>query len=151
MIILDLQLVCSNVNNLPNIIKFQYWLELVAKLFKVKGEVTVRIVDEEESQTLNFLYRGINKPTNVLSFPFESSPYIQIPLLGDLIICSSIVKCQAFENNKRNEEYWAHIVIHGMLHLLGYKHFKKKQAKKMERLEIKIMHMLGYSNPYLFD
>ncbi|OZG72390.1 rRNA maturation RNase YbeY [Hahella sp. CCB-MM4] len=114
-------------------------------------EVTVRIVDEEESQQLNHQYRGKDRPTNVLSFPFESPPGIILPLLGDLVICAPVVEKEAIEQHKTLEAHWAHMVIHGMLHLQGYDHILDQDAEVMENLEKGLMQKLGFDNPYAAD
>ncbi|MDX1352230.1 MAG: rRNA maturation RNase YbeY [Thiomicrorhabdus sp.] len=116
-------------------------------------EMTIRIVDEQESQTLNYEYRGKNKPTNVLSFEFEQPPGLvdlgeELPYLGDLVICAAIVAKEAKEQNKTLEAHWAHMIVHGTLHLQGYDHIEDDDAEEMEALEIEIMQSLGYDNPY---
>ncbi|UDG80671.1 Endoribonuclease YbeY [Candidatus Hartigia pinicola] len=150
-IIIDLQLACRDIMGLPNKSKFQTWLNAVLLNFKVKNEVTIRIVDEEESHYLNLNYRGKNKSTNVLSFPFEYHPAVKFPLLGDLIICRQVVERESIEQKKNTEEHWAHIVLHGYLHLLGYDHMQEDKAKEMEKLETKILIDLGYTDPYLTE
>ena len=116
-------------------------------------EMTIRIVDEEESQTLNFDYRNKNKATNVLSFEFEQPPGLvdlgeELPYLGDLVICANVVKQEAEAQNKPLEMHWAHMVVHGTLHLQGYDHIDDVEAEEMEALEVEIMQNLGYANPY---
>ncbi|ABF14044.1 rRNA maturation RNase YbeY [Candidatus Palibaumannia cicadellinicola] len=147
-IILDLQVACDHRCNLPSEDLFMYWLYMVLPLFRKKAEVTIRLVDEAESYNLNKIYRGQNHSTNVLSFPFKAPSPVKLVLLGDIIICRQVVEREAQEQNKILEAYWAHMVIHGSLHLLGYDHFIEQNAKKMEYLETKIMHKLGYLNPY---
>lgn len=112
------------------------------------SEITVRLVDEPESQTLNYEYRGKNRPTNVLSFPFEAPPGITVPLAGDLVICAPVVAREAMEQSKTSEAHWAHMVIHGLLHLQGYDHIEDEEAEVMEALEIRLLADLGYGNPY---
>lgn len=112
------------------------------------AEMTVRIVDVDESAQLNETYRHKSGPTNVLSFPFESLPGIDLPLLGDLVICAPIVVREANEQNKTTKAHWAHMVVHGSLHLQGYDHIEPQQAEQMEALEIDILGRLGFSNPY---
>ncbi|MEC7815659.1 MAG: rRNA maturation RNase YbeY [Pseudomonadota bacterium] len=112
------------------------------------SEVTIRIVDEYESQALNHQYRGKDKPTNVLSFPFEAPPGITVPLAGDLVICAPVVEREAREQHKAPEAHWAHMVVHGMLHLQGYDHIDDEDAEVMESLEIRLLSQLGFANPY---
>jgi probable rRNA maturation factor len=106
-------------------------------------EVTLRIVDEAESQALNFQYRKKNKPTNVLAFPYETSEY-----LGDLVVCAPIVEAEASEQGKKLIAHWAHLLIHGILHLQDYDHVEEQERRKMEAMEIKLLKQLGYENPY---
>ncbi|QIQ21647.1 rRNA maturation RNase YbeY [Zophobihabitans entericus] len=147
-IILDLQIVSQNSDNLPTESQITAWLEKILLPFQDTAELTIRIVDEEESRQLNNTYRHKDKPTNVLSFPFESPIEIDIPLLGDLIICKAVVESEALEQHKDLESHWAHMIIHGCLHLLGYDHIEDEEAEEMESLEIKIMQELGFINPY---
>lgn len=112
------------------------------------AEMTIRFVDEKESAELNEKYRHKTGATNVLSFPFEAPGEIELELLGDLIICSDIVKKQAKEQGKEELAHWAHMVVHGTLHLLGYDHLTDAEADIMEGKEIKILSELGYSDPY---
>ncbi len=111
-------------------------------------EMTIRIVEPEESARLNQRYRHRSGPTNVLSFPFENPPGVILPLLGDLVICALLVEQQAAEQQKSVEAHWAHLVIHGVLHLLGYDHTEPQQRESMETLEISVLAGLGYDNPY---
>ncbi|WP_036771564.1 rRNA maturation RNase YbeY [Photorhabdus australis] len=150
-VILDLQIACENAQNLPEETLFQQWLDGVLPQFQPESEVTIRIVDEAESLDLNLTYRGKDKPTNVLSFPFETPPEVNLPLLGDLIICRQVVETEAKEQQKTVEEHWAHMVVHGCLHLLGYDHIEDDEAEEMESLETEIMQKLGYSDPYLAE
>lgn len=112
------------------------------------ADITVRITNEDEIHSLNKEYRHVDKPTNILSFPFECPDEVQIPLLGDLIICHSVVEREAKEQNKSFEEHFCHLIIHGCLHLLGYDHIKEQEAEEMEQLEINILAKLGFKNPY---
>ncbi|MBR9872572.1 MAG: rRNA maturation RNase YbeY [Gammaproteobacteria bacterium] len=132
---------------LPNEASFQTWAEL-AWQGESDSEVTIRIVDVEESQSLNFQYRGKDKPTNVLSFPFEAPAGITFPLAGDLVICAPVVEKEAQEQHKEPVAHWAHMVIHGMLHLQGYDHIEDSDAEVMEGLEIQLLEQLGFANPY---
>lgn len=112
------------------------------------SEVTLRLVDEAESRSLNHQYRGKDKPTNVLSFPFEAPAGITVPLAGDLVICAPVVAREAAEQSKTTEAHWAHMVIHGLLHLQGYDHIEDNEAVVMEALETRLLQKLGFSNPY---
>ncbi|WJW74890.1 rRNA maturation RNase YbeY [Thiohalobacter sp. IOR34] len=112
------------------------------------AEVTVRIVDAAESAELNRTYRHREGPTNVLSFPFEAPPGVELPLLGDLVICAPVVARQAAGQGKTLEAHWAHMLVHGMLHLQGYDHMTAEEAGRMEGLECEILARLGYANPY---
>ncbi|EWH08189.1 metal-binding heat shock protein [Catenovulum agarivorans DS-2] len=114
-------------------------------------EMSIRLVNEDESQTLNNTYRHKNKPTNVLSFPFENPPGIELPLIGDLVICAQVVRREAEQQNKPVIAHWAHMVVHGCLHLLGYDHIEDAQAEKMENLERRILSQLGFDDPYKSD
>ncbi len=116
-------------------------------------EMTIRIVDLEESQQLNRDYRQKDKPTNVLSFEFEQPRGLvdlgeELPYLGDLVICADVVAQEALQQHKTLESHWAHMIVHGTLHLQGYDHIEDNEAELMEGLEIQIMQGLGFTNPY---
>lgn len=144
---LDLQL-ASDATDLPSDDELQRWAEKALQGRRQQAELTVRIVDEAESQQLNHEYRGKDKPTNVLSFPFEAPPGIELDLLGDLVICAPVVTQEAAEQNKPLSHHWAHMLIHGILHLLGYDHISDQQAAEMEPLETKLLADLGIPDPY---
>ncbi len=148
---LDLQLAVENETGLPAAEEFSTWLEAAVTPFQSQAEVTIRIVDSEESHQLNLDYRGKDKPTNVLSFPFETPPGIELDLLGDLIICRQMVEQEAVEQNKPLKAHWAHMVVHGSLHLLGYDHIEDDEAEEMESLETELMQKLGFEDPYLAE
>ena len=114
------------------------------------AELSIRIVTVDEMSELNSTYRHKKGPTNVLSFPFALSEDIQleIPLLGDIVICAEVVNREALEQGKTAEEHWAHMIVHGIFHLLGYDHETDEEADIMEPLEIEMMHTLGFANPY---
>ncbi len=112
------------------------------------AEVSVRIVDDIESQELNARYRGKDKPTNVLSFPADLPPELNLPLLGDLVICAPVVAREAQDQGKSLEAHWAHMLVHGCLHLLGYDHIDAADAEIMEALETRIITQLNYPPPY---
>ncbi|WP_145554478.1 rRNA maturation RNase YbeY [Yersinia canariae] len=150
-VILDLQIACADSQGLPAEADFQQWLEAVLPQFQEVSEVTIRVVDKAESHELNLTYRGKDKPTNVLSFPFEAPPEIELPLLGDLIICRQVVEQEAVEQEKALLAHWAHMVVHGSLHLLGYDHIVDDEAEEMESIETEIMQSLGYPDPYISE
>ncbi|MGM0766943.1 MAG: rRNA maturation RNase YbeY [Pseudomonadota bacterium] len=125
----------------------EYWAR-AAWLGDSPSEVTIRIVGGDESAELNFQYRGKSGPTNVLSFPFEAPAGITVPLAGDLVICSPVVEKEAKDQKKSLEAHWAHMVVHGMLHLQGYDHIDDHDAEVMEALEVRLLEQLGYGNPY---
>ncbi|WP_445946334.1 rRNA maturation RNase YbeY [Shewanella sp.] len=144
---LDLQIAVEN-NQLPSQADFDTWVRTALGNTLDTAELTIRLVEIAESQALNLGYRGKDKPTNVLSFPFEAPPGMELPLLGDLVICVAVVEQEALEQNKPLQAHWAHMVIHGCLHLLGYDHIIDQEADEMESLETQLIEGLGFSNPY---
>ena len=152
MIDLDFQVACDNAN-LPTQSQCIQWLEQFLPEFCDPAELTIRIVARSESRELNHQYRGKDKSTNVLSFPFEQPEFIgediELPLLGDLVICADVVEQEAKQQNKTVEAHWLHMIVHGTLHLLGYDHIDDNEAEEMENLEIKILQKMGFPNPYL--
>ncbi|WP_028387696.1 rRNA maturation RNase YbeY [Legionella fairfieldensis] len=126
------------------------WATLPLIDHKEFAELTLRLVDEKEIIQLNRQYRQQNKPTNVLAFPSVIPDIITLeyPLLGDVIICPSVLEKESLQLGKPLTEHWAHIVIHGVLHLLGYDHIKESDAEIMQALEIKLLAELGFANPY---
>jgi len=112
------------------------------------AEVVVRVTDEAESRRLNHEFRGRDKATNVLSFPFDPVPEIDLDHVGDLVICAPVVAREAVEQGKQADAHWAHMVVHGMLHLQGYDHETDEQAAEMETLETQVLTGLGYPAPY---
>ena len=114
-------------------------------------EVTIRFTDEAESQSLNHEYRGKDKPTNVLSFPFECPPEVPLNLLGDLVVCVPVIAAEAAEQHKAIGDHYAHMIIHGTLHLLGYDHIEEDEAQAMEQLEIDLLAKLSIDDPYQDD
>ena len=149
---IDLQLATEH-SHCPTLSQLSKWVDttLAAIDTNPESELTIRIVDLEESHSLNEQYRGFDKPTNVLSFPFEAPPGVELNLLGDLVICAPIVEKEASEQNKTQIAHWAHLVVHGTLHLLGYDHIEDNEAEEMESLEISILNKLEYPNPYQDD
>lgn len=133
---------------LPSVTQLQRWVAQALQGRMAKAELTIRIVDEDESAALNSTYRHKSGPTNVLSFPFTADVPLAVPVLGDLVICAPVMAREAQAQEKILEAHWAHIVIHGTLHLLGFDHLSVDQAQDMETLEIGLMEQLGYTNPY---
>lgn len=133
---------------MPSEQQLQAWVAAALPADMAHMEVTIRIVGRAESQALNAQYRHMDKPTNVLSFPSDLPPGVQVPLLGDLVICAPVVEQEALEQHKNLDAHWAHMVIHGVLHLLGYDHIEDHQAEQMERLETDILAGLNYAHPY---
>ncbi|WP_067519440.1 rRNA maturation RNase YbeY [Endozoicomonas ascidiicola] len=113
-----------------------------------EAEISLLIVDAEEGAELNRQWRGKEGPTNVLSFPSDLPPELELPLLGDLIVCAPVVEKEAMEQKKSLDAHWAHMMVHGTLHLLGYDHIVDQEAEAMESLETDILRQLGYPDPY---
>ncbi len=111
-------------------------------------ELSIRIVDADEGRALNSRYRHKDYATNVLSFPAELPEGVELPLLGDLVICAPVVAREAAEQGKPARDHCAHLTVHGVLHLLGHDHIKPADAKRMEALEIQILAGLGIADPY---
>jgi probable rRNA maturation factor len=116
-----------------------------------QGELTVRFVDSEESQSLNNAYRAKDKPTNVLSFPSELPDFIESPLVGDLVICHAVVSQEALDQDKAINAHYQHLIVHGVLHLLGFDHIEEADAEVMEAHEIILLDKLGIDDPYQVD
>ncbi|MBO7923337.1 probable rRNA maturation factor [Alteromonas sp. 76-1] len=134
---------------IPSLEQIEAWANAVLVAENTgEQEITVRFTDDEESQTLNHEYRGKDKPTNVLSFPFEVPPGIEMNLLGDLVICVPVIMREAEEQDKTPTNHYAHMVVHGILHLLGYDHIDDADADIMEAKEIRILASLNIGNPY---
>jgi len=143
---LDVQ---REVDALPNNEELLKWVTETLVFEKYSDtELTIRFVDEKESADLNKQYRHKSGSTNILSFPFETPAEVELDLLGDLVICTDVVKKQAIEQKKDEIAHWAHMVVHGTLHLLGYDHLTDAEADIMEDKEIKILSQLGYTDPY---
>lgn len=157
MLEIDLQWAIDE-QTLPTLEQCQRWAEAALQNDNAYQEVemVVRIVDDDESQELNRDYRGFDKPTNVLSFPFEQPPGLlelgeELPYLGDLVICAQVVADEAKAQNKSLESHWAHMIVHGTLHLQGFDHIDEIEAQEMENLEREIMQDLGFDDPYAQD
>ncbi|HHF6443894.1 TPA: rRNA maturation RNase YbeY [Haemophilus influenzae] len=150
-VLVDLQIATENIEGLPTEEQIVQWATAAIQPEGNEVEMTVRIVDEAESHELNLTYRGKDRPTNVLSFPFECPDEVELPLLGDLVICRQVVEREAAEQEKLLMAHWAHMVVHGGLHLLGYDHIEDDEAEEMESLETQIMQGLGFDDPYLAE
>jgi len=135
---------------LPSPVSFRRWVEAALHGAKRRkpAELAIRIVDTDEGRALNRDYRGKNYATNVLSFPAELPPGVALPLIGDLAICAPVVLREAAEQGKAARDHWAHLTIHGVLHLLGYDHIEDGEAQAMEALETRILAGLGIADPY---
>ena len=143
---LDLQR-AERFENAPADEQFETWVTAVLQS-RGDAELTIRLVGREESRTLNHTYRGKDRETNVLSCPSELPDGVDIPLLGDIVICVPLVEQEALEQAKPVEHHWAHLTLHGLLHLLGYDHVEESDAKEMEALETSLLASLGISDPY---
>ena len=143
---LDLQVAVST-DGLPSGDSFEHWVR-AALDGREDAELTIRVVDRKESRMLNQTYRGKDSDTNVLSFPAELPEGIDIPLLGDIVICAPRVEEEAQAQEKELQAHWAHLTVHGVLHLLGYDHLEDGEAEKMEALETSILASLGFPDPY---
>lgn len=139
----------ANNTFIPSRYFLQRWVNKALAKHVGSNEVNIRLVSKEESAALNCAYRHKKGPTNILSFPFEPPPRIFSPFLGDLVICAALVNQEALQQAKTRLAHWAHLVIHGCLHLIGYDHIHAKDATQMETIEIKLLEDLGYENPYI--
>lgn len=157
---IDLQ-IATQETDLPTAEQLQQWVALATREQAAPAEVTIRLVDDAESQQLNLDYRGKDKPTNVLSFPAQMEEFeaeFDIPelmeelgddtYLGDLVINAPLVQREAKEQSKTVMDHWAHLVIHGCLHLQGYDHIEDAEAEQMEGLEIALLAEIDIANPY---
>lgn len=143
---LDLQRV-SSCDSVPDDENFRLWAQTALE-GQGSQHLTIRIVDHEESAALNSRYRSRHGPTNVLSFPVELPEVVDLPLLGDIVICAPLVEAEAKEQGKAVQAHWAHLVIHGILHLLGMDHQSDNDAREMESREITLLERLGLPDPY---
>ena len=143
---LDLQL-AGEWPQLPAPEDFEAWLTSALQPGS-NIELTVRVVGRDESRELNRAFRGKDSATNVLSFPAELPEGIDLPLLGDIVICAPLVAEEAAQQGKAVRDHWAHLTVHGLLHLMGYDHLDDDEAEEMESLEISLLESLGIGNPY---
>lgn len=149
---LDLQLAVE-VPDLPSESDFAQWTAAALEGRRDRAALTIRVVDVDEARGLNLQFRGQDRATNVLSFPFEVPPGMAgvdgvEELLGDLVICAEVVGREALEQGKAPHAHWAHLVVHGVLHLLDYDHQTDAEAVTMEGLETAILGKLGFPPPY---
>ena len=133
--------------NAPSDAQFEAWVTAVLEPDS-DAELTIRLVDREESRGLNRSYRGKDRETNVLSFPADLPDGVDLPLLGDIVICAPLVEEEALGQGKPVEDHWAHLTLHGLLHLLGYDHVEESDAEVMEALETTLLAGLGIADPY---
>ncbi|QJC28705.1 rRNA maturation RNase YbeY [Enterobacteriaceae endosymbiont of Plateumaris consimilis] len=146
-ILLNYNNYCKNKNNLPLKSNLYNWLYIIFNNYKKKFIINISIVEKKIIKKLNMKFLSMNKTTNVLCFPYED--YLSKKFfLGDIILCKDIIEYEAYMYNKKIEEYWAHMIIHSSLHLLKFDHFNNKKTKIMQLEEIKLLTLLGYSNPY---
>lgn len=142
----------SQSTHIPSLEQLEAWISRALQhAQRTDGEISVYVVDEEEGQSLNAQYRGKDYPTNVLSFPADIPEEVGIPLLGDLVVCAPVVEREAREQGKSLEAHWAHMLVHGTLHLLGFDHIDDAEAEEMEALETEIITGMGFPAPYLVN
>ncbi len=145
---LDVQYATGSRAGLPARRSIESWVRAALAGRRRGAQLAVRIVAEDEGRALNERYRRRGGPTNVLSFPFEHPERMRPPLLGDIVLCAPVVQREAADQGKPPRAHWAHLVVHGVLHLLGHDHERPREAARMEGLERKILAGLGYPDPY---
>lgn len=146
--LVDVQLADGSIDT-PDARQIRGWVAAVFTTLELSPlALTVRVVGEEEMAELNRRYRGRDQSTNVLSFPFEPLPDMCTDLLGDIVVCGPVVKREAVIQRKLPMGHWAHIIVHGMLHLFGYDHRSDQDATAMETLERSVLDRLGFPDPY---
>ena len=134
---------------IPKRSSLRYWIKIVLRHHgSNSAEINLRVVNWQESADLNLRFREKKAATNVLAFPFEAPPSMHSSLLGDVVICAAVVNEEAKLQHKTEAAHWAHLVIHGCLHLLGYDHITEEEALKMEQLETQLLEDIGYADPY---
>jgi probable rRNA maturation factor len=135
---------------IPSATSFRLWVEAALRGAKRRRatELSIRLVGIDEGRALNRDYRGKDYATNVLSFEAGLPPELKLPLIGDMVICAPVVAREAAEQRKRARDHWAHLTVHGTLHLLGYDHLVEAEAEAMEALETRILALLGIADPY---
>lgn len=147
---IDIQTVCEESIPVSNK-TLKQWIKLVLPMHKPRAALTLRLVSTTEMQNLNATYRKQDKPTNVLAFPAQIPPSVrlQYPLLGDLIVCPSVLMEESRDKQIPLVAHWAHIVIHGVLHLLGFDHQATEDTARMQAEEVRLLACLDFANPYL--
>lgn len=141
--------VATAIDRLPSRAALASWTRAaLAGMRRKRISVTLRLIGKRESTKLNGQFRRKNKPTNVLSFPFDAPPGTRSDLLGDVAICADVVRREAQEQGKSERAHWAHMVVHGIMHLRGYDHHDDRQAAVMEAKETRVLRNLGFPNPY---
>ena len=143
-----LEIQATHTFDMPVKADIQAWIAAATSGFGNAAELCVRVVDEDESAALNEKYRHKQGPTNILSFPFEAQTQDKVPYLGDLVVCAPLLVVEAAEQHKPLFHHWAHIIVHGVLHLMGHDHEDDDEALQMETKEIRILEGLGIGNPY---
>ena len=137
----------GRVSETPEPALLQTWAT-AAYLKTAPAIASMQVATSEEIQQLNKQYRDKDKATNVLSFPMQSPEEVGVNLLGDIVLCAAVINSEAKQQSKAENAHWAHMVVHGMLHLQGFDHIRNEEAEEMEQLEIKILNQLGFDNPY---
>lgn len=147
-LVVDIQKACTEPS--PEEEDIRNWIRAALDTLRsTDTEISLRLVDISEMTTLNEAWRNKQGPTNVLSFPSDLPPELELPLLGDIVICSAVVHDEANQQGKALTAHWAHMIVHGTLHLLGYDHIDEIEAQAMETLETNILATLGFPNPYM--
>ena len=147
MLNVEVQYAVSNMD-VPQEEQFQQWSTVIPTEKDTQQEVSIRVVEEDEIAELNLRFRKKKGSTNVLAFPAEYPPGVELNFIGDIVICAPVVIKQAQDQGKLLESHWAHMTLHGILHLQGYDHIDEHEANIMEALEVQLMTKLGYPNPY---
>lgn len=138
----------DNIGSVPSNDEVASWVRSVLLRQNCSASVSVRFVDEVEIRSLNKQYRGLDEPTNVLSFPCDMCDEFGLRILGDIVVCEPVVNREALEQGKSPGDHWAHIVVHGLLHLLGFDHAEDRQAQEMENLEVSLLKEMEVNDPY---
>lgn len=144
-------IVASDDPEVPAEARLRAWAAAALAGRRDEAELSIRVVDMAEGRALNREYRGRDYATNVLSFPADLPAGVDLPVLGDLAVCAPVVRREAEEQGKALQAHWAHMTVHGILHLLAYDHQEDDEAQRMEGLERSILAGLGYADPYAAD